>query len=115
MELDNGLLSLYIPQYFRDNNNDFSCSKLLYLRADKTHGCIRRIPVPAGKIKGKNVLKQSFNIKLNEIDIINIINDNTFNLHNSLLNNDNRYMKVILKSKLTGVARLLISADYRGF
>ena len=27
---------------------------------------------------------------------MNIINDNTFNLHNSLLNNDNRYMKVII-------------------
>ena len=36
---------------------------------------------------------------------MNIINDNTFNLHKSLLNNDNRYMKVTLKSKLIGVAR----------
>ena len=36
---------------------------------------------------------------------MNIINDNTFNLHNSLLNNDNRYMKVTLKSKLIGVVR----------
>ena len=43
--------------------------------------------------------------KHDEINKINIINDNTFNLHNSLLNNDNRYMKVILKSKLNGVAR----------
>ena len=34
---------------------------------------------------------------------MNIINDNTFNLHNSLLNNDNRYMKV--KSKLIEIAR----------
>ena len=38
----------------------------------------------------------------------------TLNLHNSLLNNDNR-MKVTLKSKLIGVARELISADYRKF
>ena len=36
---------------------------------------------------------------------MNIINDNTFNLHNNLSNNDNRYMKVTLKSKLIGVAR----------
>ena len=38
--------------------------------------------------------KQSTNIKSDEINIMNIINDNTFNVHNSLLNNDNRYMKV---------------------
>ena len=36
---------------------------------------------------------------------MNIINDNTFNLHNSLLNNDNMYGKVTLKSKLIEVAR----------
>ena len=47
--------------------------------------------------------------------MMNIINDNTFNLHNSLLNNDNRYMKVTLKSMLKGIARKLISADYREF
>ena len=35
---------------------------------------------------------------------MNIIKDNTFNLHNSLLNNNNRYMKVTLKSKLIGVS-----------
>ena len=34
-----------------------------------------------------------------------ILNDNTFNLHNSLLNNDNRYMKVNQKFNLMGVAR----------
>ena len=34
-----------------------------------------------------------------------MINDVTFNLHNSLLNNDNRYMKATLKSKLIEVAR----------
>ena len=36
---------------------------------------------------------------------MNIINDNTFNLHDSLLNTDNRYLKVTLKSKLIGVVR----------
>ena len=40
---------------------------------------------------------------------------NTFNLYNNLLNNDKRYMKVTLKSKLIGVARWLISADNREF
>ena len=45
---------------------------------------------------------------------MNIIN-NSFNLHNSLLNNDNSYGKVTLKSKQIGVARKLISADYREF
>ena len=40
----------------------------------------------------ENILvKQSINIKREEINMMNIIN-NTFNLHNSLLNNDNRYM-----------------------
>ena len=56
----------------------------------------------------KILVKQSTNIKRDEINIININND-------SLLNNDNRYMKVTLKSKLIEVARLLISADYREF
>ena len=45
-----------------------------------------------------NKKKQSTNIKRDEIIIMNIINDNTFNLHISHLNNDNRYMKVTLKS-----------------
>ena len=35
---------------------------------------------------------------------MNIINDNSFNLHNSLLNNDNNYLKVNVKSKLIGIA-----------
>ena len=43
--------------------------------------------------------------KLDGINIMNIINDNSFNLHDSFLNHDNWYMKVILKSKLIGVAR----------
>ena len=59
--------------------------------------------------------KQSTNIKRDEINIMNIINDNTFNLHNSLLNNDNWYMKVTLKSKLIRIAWQPISADYREF
>ena len=50
----------------------------------------------------KSRKKQSINIKRDEINMMNII---TFNLHNSLLNNDNRYMKVTLKSKLIGIAR----------
>ena len=50
-------------------------------------------------------IKQSINIKHDEIIIMNIINDNTFNLHNNLLNNDNRYMKVTLKFKLIGFAK----------
>ena len=33
---------------------------------------------------------------------MSIINDNTFNLHSSLVNNENRYMKVTQKSKLIG-------------
>ena len=37
------------------------------------------------------------------------------NLYNRLLNNDNRYMKVTLKSKLIGVTTWLISADYSEF
>ena len=46
---------------------------------------------------------------------MNIINDNTFNLHNSLLNNDNKYVKVTLKSKLIGIAWWLILANYCEF
>ena len=37
---------------------------------------------------------------------MNIINDNTYNLYNSLLNNDNRYMKITLQSKLIGIAKV---------
>ena len=40
--------------------------------------------------------------------MINII-INTFNLHNSVLNNDNRYMQVTLKSKLM---RVVIEANF---
>ena len=46
----------------------------------------------------KNLVKQIINIKCHEINIMNIINDNIFNRHNSRLNNDNRYMKVTLNS-----------------
>ena len=36
-------------------------------------------------------------------------------INNNLLNNENKYMKVTLKSKLIGVARSLISANYHEF
>ena len=49
--------------------------------------------------------EKSTNIKRDEINKMNIINDNTFNLHNSLLSNDNKYMKVILKSMLIEIVR----------
>ena len=67
----------------------------------------------AGQIKKKK--KQSTNIKRDEVDKMNIINDNTFNQHNSFLNKDKRYKKVTLKSKQISVARELISADYQEF
>ena len=62
-------------------------NNLPYLMAYKMHGCVRHTPISAGQIKKKT--NQSTNIKCDEISIRNIINDNTFNLHNSLLNNDN--------------------------
>ena len=46
---------------------------------------------------------------------MNIINDNTFNLHHNLLDNDNKYMKVNLKSQQIRVKRWLISANYPEF
>ena len=52
--------------------------------------CIRRTPISAGQIKKEEMT----NNKCDEINIMNIINDNTFKLHNSHLNNDNRYGKV---------------------
>ena len=64
----------------------------------KMHRCIRRTPISAEQIKKKT----NTNIKCDEM---NIINDNTFNLHYKILNNDNRYMKVTLKSKLISIAR----------
>ena len=63
---------------------------------------MRRTPISVGQIKKK---KQSTIKNVIKIDIMNIINDNTFNLHNNFLNNDIRYMKVTLKSNLIGVAR----------
>ena len=53
----------------------------------------------------KNLVEQSIDIKRDEINTMNINNDNTFYQHNSLLYNDNRYMKVTLKSQLLGVAK----------
>ena len=57
------------------------------------HKCLRRTPISAEHLKKK---KTSLNIKRDGINIRNIINDKTFNLHNSFLGNDNRYMKVTL-------------------
>ena len=66
--------------------------------AYKTHMCIRYTSISAEQIPSqppnKQKSNQSANIKRDEIN----------NLHNSLLNYDNRYMKVTLKSKLIGVA-----------
>ena len=56
---------------------------------------IRRTPISAGKSR-KNLMKQNAHIKRDEINIMNISNDNSFNLHSSLC------LKVTLKSKLTG-------------
>ena len=48
--------------------------------------------------KANQEKKLSTYIKRDEINIMNIINDNTFNIfNNSLLNNDNKYMKLTLK------------------
>ena len=41
--------------------------------------------------KEKIIVKHNLNIKRDEINIMNI-SDNTFNLRNSLLNNNNRYL-----------------------
>ena len=59
--------------------------------------CPAEIVVPLRK-------KQGTQIKHDEINIMNIINDKTFNQHYSVLNNDNWYMKVTLKSKLIGIS-----------
>ena len=72
------------------------------MTAYKTYECIKHT---TNSIEKNQETKLSSNIKHDEINIMNIINDNTFNLHNSLLNNDNRYMKITLKFKLKGVAR----------
>ena len=79
--------------------------------AYKTHRCIGCTPISAGQIKKK----QNTNISCDEINIMTIINDNTFNPHNNFLNNENKYMKVTQKSKIIGVARELILADHCGF
>ena len=59
------------------------------------------------KLRAKEKFKflSATNDKRDKINIMNIINDNTFNLNNCRLNNDNRYMKVTLKSKLIGIAK----------
>ena len=74
-----------------------------YLTAYKTYLFIRCTLISEGKI-----LKKCTTIKRDKINIMNIINDNLLNLHDSLLNND-RCMKVILKSKQIGMACKLTS------
>ena len=69
--------------------------------AYKMYGGIRCSPISVGQRKKK----QNTTIKCDEIKIMTIINVNILNLHNSLFNNDNRYMKVTLKSELIRVAR----------
>ena len=97
---------IYIPIFDKSKKKVTNLKDLLYMMAYKTQGCIIRTPIS---------IKKTTNIKHDGINIMNIINNNTFNLHNSLLNNDNRYIKVTPKCKLIGVAMLLISADYREF
>ena len=70
--------------------------------AYKIHRCIKRTSISPRHIKKKK--KNKVLILCDEINILNIIYENTFNLYNRLLNNDNRYMKVTLKSKQIGVA-----------
>ena len=55
---------------------------------------------PDSQLAKSRKKKQRTNIKWEEINIKNVINDNTFNLHKNFLNNDNRYIKVTLKSKI---------------
>ena len=43
----------------------------------------------------KVLMKEITNIKCDEINIMNSVNDNTFNLHDSLLNNDNRSGEIV--------------------
>ena len=84
---------------------------LPYLTAYKAHWCLKCTPISEEQINKK----LSNNFKRDEINMMNIINDNTFNLHNSLLNYDIRYTKVTLKSKQKRIARLPISTDYHEF
>ena len=72
-------------------------------------------PISARPIKKKIVVEQSTKIEHDEIDIINIIIDKTYNLQNSVLNNGNKYMKVTLMFKLIGDVKELILADYHEF
>ena len=72
---------------------------ILYLTVYKMHPNFSRAN------QEKILVKQSTNIKRDEINIMNIIDDNTLNRHNSLLDKDNRYTKITLRLKLTRVAR----------
>ena len=52
---------------------------------------IRRTPISAEQIKKEIII-----IKRDWINKMSIINNNTFKLHNSLLNNDNGYTRYII-------------------
>ena len=60
--------------------HSYTRNYLLYLTAYKTHLNFNRA--------NQEKTKQITDIKCDEINIMNIINDNIFNLDNSLLNND---------------------------
>ena len=85
----------------KDNCYHLTLCKLTYLTSYTSHGFMILTPILARQIKKK----QSTNIKRDEFNIMNIINDKIFYQHKSPLNNGNRHMKVTLKSKLIGVTR----------
>ena len=78
--LQNYYIYIYIYTHTHTHTHTQTYMYVLYLMTHKTHPNFSRA----------NQEKQSTNVKHDEINIMNIINDNTFNLHNSLLNNDNR-------------------------
>ena len=47
--------------------------------AYKTHRCIRRTLISTAQINKKKLVKGNINIKCDEINIMNIIDDNTLN------------------------------------
>ena len=65
-----------LPKILNDTTGIDNTLNLPLLTAYKTLRCIRRTP--------NQEKKRSTNIKLDEIILMNIINDNALNLHNSL-------------------------------
>ena len=57
-------------------------TQLSYLTGYKTHRYIRCTLISAGQIEKNPKKNQSTNIKREEINIMNIIIDNSFNQHN---------------------------------